>query len=668
MLIRGKQLEPLLDWRLWAPPAAVALLLVLVARHSYLAFHTFAELFTIFISFLIFAFAWSVREFYRNNFLLFLACGYFWIGALDLMHALSFEGMDVFAEGSPGLTVQFWIGTRYCEALLLLVAPLAITRRLNGYLLITAFGAVAIGLTTTILWGRFPVGFVEGEGLTDFKIYSEYLIDLILALALVVLFRRGQGVAINEKALIAAAIVLTMCAELAFTFYINMFGLSNLAGHIFKLFSFWLIFQAIVISHLKEPYTALQESEGQSRSLFENAEVSIWNEDLSEVLKALDALRQDGVTDLRGYLEANEQAAWDIAAMIKVLEVNRATLKLFGSGEDRDFFHGIDMAFGPKAIEVFIDELCAIWDKKKVFRSEAAFQTRSGKSVHGIISFQIPETEDGFRSIPVSIIDISDRKQAEELLLEAKEDAEAANRAKSEFLGSMSHELRTPLNAILGFAQILQASSRNPLSGDQSQQVEYILGGGNHLLKLINQVLDLARIEADEVDLSLEDVNANEVLADCVALVTPLGEERGVRIINRFSNGPPVYLRADQLRLKQVLINLLSNAIKYNTEGGTVSVEGRETRLNFLRISVTDTGIGIAEKDHASVFRMFHRLRADPAQASEGAGIGLSVTKALVEKMDGRIGFESKEGVGSTFWIELPLVSNDIEQDIARLG
>jgi len=258
-----------------------------------------------------------------------------------------------------------------------------------------------------------------------------------------------------------------------------------------------------------------------------------------------------------------------------------------------------------------------------------------------------------------------------ETMARAREDAENANKAKSEFLASMSHELRTPLNAILGFAQMLQFDPKRPLSPAQNEHVECILTGGNHLLVLVNDILDLARVEADQVSLSLDDVNSNDVVADCVALIKPLGENRNITIINAFSDGETVHLNTDLMRLKQVVLNLLSNAIKFNKDGGTVTVSGEETNDGFFRISVTDIGVGIAAENRENIFKMFHRLEIDPMVAREGTGIGLTVTKLLLERMAGRVGFESNVGVGSTFWIELPLVTNThvlIWTDALRVG
>jgi hemerythrin-like metal-binding protein len=254
---------------------------------------------------------------------------------------------------------------------------------------------------------------------------------------------------------------------------------------------------------------------------------------------------------------------------------------------------------------------------------------------------------------------VIERERARKMILVSKEAAEIANKAKSEFLASMSHELRTPLNAVLGFAQMLQYDPQNPLSKVQNDHVESILSGGNHLLELVNEVLDLARIESDQLKLSVEDISANEMIQECVTMSRPLGEPRGITIIDNFSSGEPMVLHTDQMRFKQILLNLLSNAVKYNRDGGTITIEGEKTEDDFLRLSITDTGVGIAKKDHDRVFQMFHRLGVDPRIAREGAGVGLAVTKLLVERMAGRVDLESAENVGSTFWIELPLASNE---------
>ncbi|MBT4890254.1 MAG: PAS domain S-box protein [Rhodospirillales bacterium] len=244
------------------------------------------------------------------------------------------------------------------------------------------------------------------------------------------------------------------------------------------------------------------------------------------------------------------------------------------------------------------------------------------------------------------------------VLQDAKNEAEEANLSKSKFLASMSHELRTPLNAILGFAQFMQFDPGHPLSKAQNEHVNHILEGGNHLLELVDEVLDLSKIEAHHLDLSIEEVDAKDVIADCLALSVPLAKHRNISITNACNGKSLPLIQTDRMRLKQCLLNFLSNAVKYNKHGGTITVKAKKTNDGFLKISITDTGLGIPMIEHDSVFQMFYRLDDDPLRAREGTGIGLTVTKLIAERMAGRVSFDSIEGVGSTFWIELPLASN----------
>jgi len=250
--------------------------------------------------------------------------------------------------------------------------------------------------------------------------------------------------------------------------------------------------------------------------------------------------------------------------------------------------------------------------------------------------------------------DNSARKRVELELKEALAAAEKANRAKSDFLSGMSHELRTPLNAVLGFAQLVESGSPPPTPA-QKRNLDQIQKAGWYLLELINEILDLALIESGKVTLSREPVSLVEVMLECRAMIEPQAQKRGIGMtFPRFEI--PYFVKADRTRVKQVLINLLFNAIKYNKPGGAVAVECALRPPDSIRISIRDTGAGLAPEQMAQLFQPFNRLGKE-AGAEEGTGIGLVMTKRLVELMGGAIGVDSAVGVGSTFWIELSLTT-----------
>ena len=295
-----------------------------------------------------------------------------------------------------------------------------------------------------------------------------------------------------------------------------------------------------------------------------------------------------------------------------------------------------------------------------------------------VVPFMKADNSAPYQYVAVSS-DITRLMKTQKALTRAKDEAEKANLSKSRFLSSMSHELRTPLNAIIGFSQLLAVNSLENLTEDQLEDVSHIHAAGNHLLQLINEVLDLSKIEAGKFDLYIESVSLVHVLKDCMNLVLPMTEPKKISLqfidqgqavsMDQFWQKDYV-LKGDSTRLKQVLLNLLTNAVKYNVDGGSIELvfEPMEIRAGSqaqqwtqgarkaLRIEVRDTGIGIAPQVQSQLFKPFQRLGAEHTDV-EGTGIGLVITKNLVELMAGTIGYASEPGGGSRFWVELPLES-----------
>jgi PAS domain S-box-containing protein len=308
------------------------------------------------------------------------------------------------------------------------------------------------------------------------------------------------------------------------------------------------------------------------------------------------------------------------------------------------------------------DAIKLVLSKKKVTDYELTARGKDGKET--VVSFNANAFYDRNRRLQgvyAAARDVTERKRLDQVLQDknvelerARAVADKANRAKSDFLSSMSHELRSPLNAILGFAQLMESGSPLP-TPTQKGSIDQILHAGWYLLELINEILDLALIESGKLSLSMEATSLPEVLLECQAMIEPQAQKRDLRMSFPQFDGP-CFIQADRTRLKQVLVNLLSNAIKYNRAGGTIEVRCRAITAQRIRISVQDSGEGLSPEKLAQLFQLFNRLGQE-ASAEEGTGIGLVVSKRLVELMEGEIGAQSTVGVGSMFWIDLSLAS-----------
>ena len=365
--------------------------------------------------------------------------------------------------------------------------------------------------------------------------------------------------------------------------------------------------------------------------------------------KLLDQRLRDQQFYTRSLIESNIDALMTTDPHGIISDVNKQMEALTGCTRDELIGAPFKNYFtDPERAEAAIKQVLS---EKKVTNFELTARARDGEET--VVSYNATTFYDRDRRLQgvfAAARDVTERKLMDQELENAKSVAEKANLAKSDFLSSMSHELRTPLNAMLGFAQLLETGTPPPTSA-QLVRLQQIIKAGWYLLELINEILDLALIESGKLSLSHEPVSLLDVILECQAMIEPQAQQRGIRLTFPLLD-IPYFVRADQTRLKQILINLLSNAIKYNREQGTVVVKCSESTPERIRISIRDSGAGLHPEKLVQLFQPFNRLGQEYG-IEEGTGIGLVVTKQLVELMGGTIGVESSIGVGSEFWIEL---------------
>ncbi len=411
------------------------------------------------------------------------------------------------------------------------------------------------------------------------------------------------------------------------------------------------------VSEYHNAVAALTETEKRFSSLIENLPLGILEEDYSALKKSIDGIDLQDFAGIEDYLMANPEFVRELAGQTNITNVNAALISIHQADSVEQFIAAeadVDDWWNEHWVGFYAAEI-GVLANNRAYEAER-FDTRMDDSPFHTrtITTVVRGYEETWERVITIHEDITQRKKFEADMIEAKALAEKANQAKSEFISSMSHELRTPLNAILGFSQLFEYD--RSLSKEQLLNATEINHAGKHLMSLIDQILDLSKIEAGEVDLSLEPVSLAHVLDDSVTWVTPLAQKRDITIEFDIAQFQKMNVTADTIRLKQVFLNLLTNAIKYNRQGGRVRIKYERALDGYVRIGVEDTGTGITEEKRKELFQPFNRLGAEFSSV-EGTGIGLIITRQLVDLMNGRLDIDSTPDVGSTFWVSLKSLS-----------
>jgi PAS domain S-box-containing protein len=579
--------------------------------YNYLLFHSIAEIFSILVAFGIFVVAWNARRLLDNSYFIFIGIAFLFIGLLDLAHTLAYSGMGVFPEYGTNLATQLWIGARYIQSLSLLIAPLFIGRRLRINSLLLGYGLVtALLLVSIFYWRNFPVCFVEGAGLTQFKIVSEYVISLLLLGALFTMWQKRRQFDADVLRFLLAAIIVTIASELAFTLYQSPYGLPNLIGHFLKIVAFYLIYKAIIETGLVKPYNLLfrnlKQSEERYRDLYEEAP---------------DAYFSVGTN---GYIMRANRRAAELLGYSRGELVGRPVADLYA-----------DMPSGKaKAQKIFRRFLAG----EEIRDEEMEMHRADGTSMWVNLSVRPIVDEEGRVIASRSVVtDITEQKKLDQL--------------KDDFIGLVSHELRSPLTVIMGALNTVLSEGAYLSEEETHQLLKDAALESETLSHLLGNLLELSRAQAERLILHAEAIDVEKVIQDAVDRIKRQSSAHQF-VVSTPQKLPPVY--ADPLRLERILYNLLENAVKYSPQGGEIKVSVKPNKEHLV-IGVSDRGVGISPADQARLFAPFQRLEESRPGGVRGVGLGLLVCQRLVEAHGGRIWVESRPGRGSTFFFTLPL-------------
>ncbi len=665
-----------------------SVLLVVVSLYNFLLFHVLVELFAIGVATLMFVIMWQTYQFSRNNFLMFLGSGYFWIAGLDLIHTLVYKGMDIYPITTASPATEFWITARFLEAILLLTAPLFLIRSLNIRTVFSTFGTFAILAYFLIMTDKFPDAFIEGEGLTPFKIYSEYFIIIILAGAIIHLTYMHRHMNAFVRRVLTISIVLTILAELSFTFYVSVYGLSIIVGHIFKFSSYWLISIAIVRSALHEPYYELeQQIDRRTNELI--AEIADRRKNEEKINQRQEAIKSIGnkaneTLQLEVVLSRILQGTLDITGatvgMIFLMNQQSRTLrwgasiglsKAFRKSYKRKKINvgeGLTGTIAETGKPIFIPDNSS--NDPRIVRSVIEAEglnsfigvpIMAGNEIVAVMNIltRPPEVlakeEIGTISaigthVGSSIHNASLYKELETV----KKESEKANQAKSQFLASMSHDLRTPLNAIMGFSDMMRTESFGPL-GDTHYE-EYandIHNSGSLLISLINDVLDLSKIEAGKYELVEKKLHIVSLIEASFLQLRNIADTSAQTLCSDIPASMPT-LWGDERAMIQILNNLVSNAIKFTPEGGKICVEAWVHENNGIIITVTDTGEGMSEEGITKALKPFEQADGIHTRKHEGTGLGLHLCLNFMTLFGGTLKIESALGKGTAITLRFP--------------
>ena len=602
----------------------------LTSFYSYLLFHTIAELFSIIIAGGIFVIGWNSRKYMNSSFFLILGISSLFIGFIDLIHTLAYTGMGIFIGYDSNLPTSLWIAARYMQAFSMLLAIYYLKREINPTRVLISYTFVTVILVVLIFEGFFPQCYIEGEGLTPFKIISEYIIISLLFLSIILIYLNRIEFDKKIYQLIIASIIFTMISELAFTLYVSVYGFSNLIGHLFKIVAFSMIYIAIIERGLEKPWDIMFRRLKKSEENLENKAKDLEHaySEADQIFKASLPLR---IID-KNYV---------------IIKVNDTFSELFQVRKEE--------VLGKKCYELFPHDKChtescslrQIISGIEQYEYEIEYKQDDGRKLVLIVN-TVPHisTNGEFLGIIQNYTDITKRKQAEKRL--------------EHLISTVSHELRTPITVLLMSLDYL----KNHKETITSELEERLMEGISRNIKLLNNlaedILIISRIDEKRLELEWIEYNPLEIIKDILTLMEPIGKKKNITL--EIDVNENIQLMGDPKRIDQIFTILIDNAIKYSEPNSKIEIKALENykgkydsnkEIGVL-FQIKDYGMGIPKKDLPHLFERF--FRSDQVKEISGTGLGLSIAKELTDLHNGEIFVESEFGKGSTFYVFLPKI------------
>ncbi len=643
--------------------AGIALILSVVglyflSRYNYLLFHSTTEVFTIVIAIVIFTIAWNSRKIMDNNYLAFIGIAFLFVAGLDLLHTLAYKGMGVFPGVSTNLATQLWIAMRYLFAFSLAIPLLFVRKRVKTMVVLATYAIITTFLILSILnWNIFPQAYIDGIGLTPFKIGSEYAISIILAIGIVLMLRNRRQFSDSVFMLLLLAMVTAIATEMAFTLYSDVYGVTNMVGHLLDFFSFFLIYKALVETGFSKPYDLLFRNLKQSEN----------------------ALRE---SNERFQIMANGTPSliWVTNKEGKHLFVNKYYLDYFQVTEEQVSGHNWQPLVHPDDRQEYLQQVTNAIKTQQGFKAQARVQ-KKGEEWRWIETTALPRfnsSNEFLGHVGISI-DITERKIAEISLKQRTEELEHTQKKLEEnaclleeyssqmeslakhrleqlkdaerlaaigaTAGMVGHDIRNPLQAMTGDLYLAKAETNILPNSEQKKVILESIEETEKNIDYINKIVQDLQDYARPLNPKAEESDLEEIIR---RLVTKNGIPNNISVNIKVADEARI-ICADSYYLNRILYNLITNAVQAMPQGGKLTISGKKEANDTIILSIKDTGTGIPRDIQSKIFTVMFTTK------SKGQGFGLPVVKRMTDSLGGTVTFVSQEGKGTTFTIRLPV-------------